>query len=164
MKRFVFFGVVLAVVLAGMSVFYKKKPLSPMPNVLSLRASNVLMRAGPGRDFPALWMFQRIGLPMLKLDTHGHWVQVQDPQGQKGWMLQTLLNAQRTVVLKRGPVELKKHPDATAPTTAKLLEGTTASVLEVKKNWVRVRLIPRANDAKSSLSGWLPKKEVYGFF
>ena len=62
------------------------------PYFASISAGQALMRTGPGRNYPATWLYQRADLPVKVVETYPDWRKVQDPGGETGRMLQRLLS------------------------------------------------------------------------
>ena len=71
----------------------------PLPYWASIAAGEALMRTGPDRSYPALWLYKRRDLPVRVLQMVGPWRRVQEQDGSAGWMLATLLAARRTAVV-----------------------------------------------------------------
>ena len=68
----------------------------PTPYWASISAGKALMRTGPGRNYPATWLYVRADLPIRVVETYPNWRKVRDPDGTTGWMLQRLLSDTRT--------------------------------------------------------------------
>lgn len=84
-----------------------KKP----PYFGSIAPARARMRSGPGRTFPATWLYVRPDLPVRVLDTFKEWRKVEDPGGTQGWMLGTLVSSTRTAIIDAGqPAELRERP------------------------------------------------------
>ena len=71
----------------------------PLPYWASIAAGQALMRTGPDRTYPALWLYKRRDLPVRVLQVMGPWRRVQEQDGSSGWMLASLLAARRTAVI-----------------------------------------------------------------
>ncbi|HEY0026385.1 MAG TPA: SH3 domain-containing protein [Allosphingosinicella sp.] len=69
------------------------------PYWASISATKAMMRAGPGKNYPASWLFVRPDLPIKVVETYPNWRKVQDPDGTTGWMLQRLLSDTRTALV-----------------------------------------------------------------
>jgi len=74
----------------------------PVPYWASIAAGQALMRTGPDRTYPAVWLYKRRDLPVKVLQVVGPWRRVQEQDGSSGWMLATLLAARRTGVVVTG--------------------------------------------------------------
>src|SRR3569623_239847 len=72
------------------------------PYWASISASKALMRTGPGRNYPGTWLYVRPDLPIHVIETYPNWRKIEDPDGEKGWMLQRLLSDARTGLVKSG--------------------------------------------------------------
>ena len=57
------------------------------PYWASLAAGQARMRSGPGRNYPASWLYQRQGLPVQVTEVYPGWRKVRDPDGESGWMI-----------------------------------------------------------------------------
>lgn len=85
----------------------------PVPYWASIAAGQALMRTGPDRTYPALWLYKRRDLPVKVLQVVGPWRRVQEQDGSSGWMLATLLAARRTgVVTGGGLTPIRSGPSA----------------------------------------------------
>jgi SH3-like domain-containing protein len=72
------------------------------PYWASISSGKALMRTGPGRNYPATWLYVRADMPIRVIETYPNWRKVEDPDGEKGWMLQRLLSDTRTGLVKPG--------------------------------------------------------------
>ncbi len=69
------------------------------PYWASIASDKALMRTGPGRNFPALWLYRRADLPIQVMEVYPSWRKVRDPDGTVGWMLVNLLSDARTALV-----------------------------------------------------------------
>ncbi|MBT6565961.1 MAG: hypothetical protein HON06_03700, partial [Candidatus Puniceispirillum sp.] len=53
----------------------------PVPRFVTLKFGKVNLRAGPGSEYPVLWQYRRIGLPVLVDAEFGVWRKVVDHDG-----------------------------------------------------------------------------------
>src|SRR3954463_6125802 len=89
-------GLALLAVTAGSAV---AKDERKTPYWASISAGQAMMRSGPGRNYPAKWLYSRADLPVKVVETYPDWRKVQDPGGETGWMLQRLLSDTRTAIV-----------------------------------------------------------------
>lgn len=69
------------------------------------------MRTGPGRNYPASWMYRRADLPVKVLAAHDGWLKVEDPSGTQGWMLANLIDQDvRTAIVVGITADLLDQP------------------------------------------------------
>lgn len=88
----------VAVALAAPAHAQEKKP----PYWASIASGQAMMRTGPGKQYPGIWLYQRRDLPVRVVQVHESWRRIEDPDGQQGWMLVTMLSDRRTAVVKPG--------------------------------------------------------------
>ena len=105
--------VVLAMMVVGLAVpalgaLAQKKP----PYFASISASKARMRTGPGKTYPASWLYQRADLPVKVLDVYerGTWLKIEDPSGTQGWMMGSLISEKRTGLVMGTIAELRDAP------------------------------------------------------
>src|SRR5262245_2528471 len=58
----------------------------PVPRFVSLKVEGARGRRGPDDDQTILWVYQRVGLPLLVTGESGPWRRVRDPDGDVVWM------------------------------------------------------------------------------
>ncbi|ADP71486.1 protein of unknown function DUF1058 [Rhodomicrobium vannielii ATCC 17100] len=71
----------------------------PLPRFVSLKASEVNARVGPGGEYQIAWVFRRAGLPVEVIAEFENWRQVRDSEGGTGWVNAALTSARRTAVV-----------------------------------------------------------------
>lgn len=109
------------------------------PYWASISAREAMMRAGPGRNFPATWLYRRADLPIKVLEVYPSWRKVQDPGGTIGWMLVNLLSDTRTAVVTGGePRPLRNAPNANAPIVFKAQPGVVARIESCAAGWCKI--------------------------
>ena len=93
-------GVLAAIILslAAPVAAQDKKP----PYWASIASGEAMMRAGPGRNYPGIWLYKRRDLPIRVVKTFPNWRMIEDPDGTRGWMLVSLLSDRRTAIVKPG--------------------------------------------------------------
>ena len=145
----------------------KGKSGLPLPRFVSLKASRVNMRVGPGRDYSVDWMFTKRGLPLEILQEYDNWRKVRDSDGSEGWILQTLLTGKRTALIspwlkeEGGMVELHAKPEANSPVVAKMEAGVLAEVRTCVSGWCEIRAKDWSGYAKQvSLWGVYPDEKI----
>ena len=108
------------------------------PYWAALNKGDILMRTGPGRQFPTRWRYQRRGLPVRVIAVFETWRQVQDPDGAKGWMLSSQLTAERTAMIRPGaPRPLRAEPADDAPVRYLAQPGVVGALSACAAGWCR---------------------------
>jgi SH3-like domain-containing protein len=133
--------VILSATLAALlttAAAHAAAPPRKTPYWASLSAGQARMRSGPGRNYPANWLYQRQGLPVQVLEVYPGWRKVRDPDGTEGWMIGNLVSDQRTGMVKGGAVDLHAAPDATAKVTWRAEEGVIGTLSHCASGWCKL--------------------------
>jgi len=103
----------------------------------SIAAAKARMRSGPGRTYPAIWLYQRANLPVKVLDTydHGTWVKVEDPGGTQGWMMGALVKETRTGFVMGTPVDMLDQPEAGSRVRWRAAAGVVGRLSKCANGW-----------------------------
>ncbi|WP_375270202.1 SH3 domain-containing protein [Sphingomonas sp.] len=112
------------------------------------------MRSGPGRTYPATWLYVRADLPVRVVDTFKEWRKVEDPSGTQGWFLGTLVSSTRTAIVQ-GDVPAPMHERAGG---GKLLwraaPGVVGRLSQCQSGWCRFDVHGQA--------GWVETSRLWG--
>ncbi len=131
-----------------------------IPRFVSLKASEVNSRVGPGPEYQIAWVFKRAGLPVEVLAEFDTWRQVRDSDGGTGWVASTLLSARRTAMVS----PWVKGSTSTALTSSR---GGLAEVARVESGAI-VDIMSCDGEAcevyAGSQKGWVPQKNLWGVY
>ena len=94
-------AVALAAVMLAFAVPASAQDKVP-PYWASIASGEAMMRTGPAKTYPGIWLYKRRDLPVRVLKIYPDWRLIEDPDGTKGWMLVTLLSDRRTAMVKPG--------------------------------------------------------------
>lgn len=137
----------------------------PVPRFVSLKADEVNLRAGPGKDYPTSWVYRRAGLPLEVIREFDVWREVRDAEGTQGWIIQSLLSGRRTALVQpwdakkgEGPVqvELRKSDSESARVVAVVEAGVIANVIACDATWCRVTV--------DRYRGYIQQKKLWGVY
>ena len=109
----------------------------------SISAGQAKMRSGPGRNFPAIWLYQRAGLPVRVIETYPGWRKVRDQDGTEGWMIVNLLSDQRTGMIKGDVAELRNAPNPGAGVLWRAEPGVIGRLSRCGAGWCRITVMGR---------------------
>lgn len=133
--------------LAAAASAQEKKP----PYWASIASGEAMMRTGPGRNYPGVWLYQRRDLPIRVIKTYPNWRLIEDPDGTKGWMLVTLLSDRRTAIVKPGePRAIHAKPDATSPLRYRAERGVVGRIAKCAGGWCHIAVGKREGYIKVS--------------
>ena len=141
-------GLLCAAATAGAQ---EKKP----PYWASIASGEAMARTGPGRNYPGVWLYKRRDLPVRVLQVYPNWRRIEDPDGEQGWMLVTLLSDRRTAIVKPGsPRAIHTKPDAAAPVRYRAEAGVVGRIDECSGAWCRIAIGPR--------KGYIERDALFG--
>lgn len=88
----------------------------PVPDFISISKHEANVRAGPGTQYPILWVYKQKGYPLEVLAKYQSWYKTRDAEGEEGWVYKSLVSKRRTVLINQGEAAtLYKNSDATKP-------------------------------------------------
>ncbi|WP_343343099.1 SH3 domain-containing protein [Sphingomicrobium sp. XHP0239] len=126
-----------------------------VPYWASISSGQAMMRTGPGRNFPGIWLYQRRDLPVKVVQRYDNWRKIEDPDGTTGWMAVALLSDRRTVlVTAEAPIAVRASDSANSPTRYRAEPGVVGRVEECNGNACLVRFGER--------EGWVSQDDVWG--
>lgn len=121
----------LLVTSVGEAGAQQRKP----PYYASIAASKARMRTGPGRNYPASWLYQRADLPVKVVEIYNDWRKIEDPDGAQGWMQVQLMSSQRTGYVFGGIVELRNAPRSNARVNWRAAPGVVGRISKCQRGW-----------------------------
>lgn len=115
----------------------------PLPRFVSLKASRVNVRVGPGNGYSTKWIFVRSGLPVEVIQEFENWRRIRDSSGEEGWVYWSLLSGKRTVLVSpwdgAKQVPLRYAADDQASVVAILDPNVVADVDSCDGKWCKIR-------------------------
>jgi len=125
------------------------------PYWATLRAEEVNMRVGPSEAFPIEWVYRRPGLPVKVVRVTQGWRLVEDPDGERGWIIARLLDPDRgAIVIGEGLVELRTEPQASAQVRWRAEPGVVGVLGGCERGWCELVVGGR--------SGWVRAERLWG--
>ena len=126
-----------------------------VPRWVSLKRGEVYGRKGPGKDYPALWIYHVKGLPVQVVAETADWRRVCDPDGGAVWVHRSMIDGRRGIMaLGPSPVALRRGPTLASPVTGFLNPRALAALDRCRGAWCRVGV--------GGVSGWITDAEVWG--
>lgn len=121
----------LALLATGHASAQKRQP----PYYASIVPGEALMRTGPGRNYPGVWLYQRPDLPLKVVEVYKDWRKVEDPDGTQGWMLRTLLSDRRTAIVTGDVTELRETPEFDGNVLWRAEPGVVGRISQCAGGW-----------------------------
>lgn len=130
----------------------------PLPRFVSLRTDEVNFRAGPGFQYPVLWVYRRQGLPVEVIGEFEVWRKVLAPDGGIGWVHVATIRARRGFIVTARQASLRAGPREDAAVVALLDFGVSGSLLhcDAASDWCEVRA--------AHVTGYLSRQDFWGAF
>lgn len=132
----------------------------PIPRFVSLKASRVNVRIGPGEDYKIAWVFVRPGLPIEVIQEFETWRRIRDSDGTVGWVFQSLLSGKRNAVVapwsNADPLPIREMASANSKITAYLDPGVMAEIERCDDGWCRL--------SGSQFHGWIAQEQLWGVY
>jgi SH3-like domain-containing protein len=126
-----------------------------VPRYVSLKRGEVLGRKGPGKDYPAVWVYRVRGLPVQVVAETSDWRRVCDPQGGATWINRSMVDGRRTVMsIGADPISLQKTAKAGGPVTGLMVPRALANLGRCEGDWCRVTV--------EGVTGWAPAARLWG--
>ncbi|WP_310468825.1 SH3 domain-containing protein, partial [Sphingomonas sp.] len=114
------------------------------PYWASIASGEAMMRTGPGKNYPGVWLYKRRDLPIRVVKTYPNWRLIEDPDGTKGWMLVTLLSDRRTAIVKPGqPRAIHAEPADTSRVRYRAEPGVVGRIEKCANGWCRITIAHR---------------------
>lgn len=114
------------------------------PYWVSISKSESRMRTGPGTDYPIKWIYKRKHLPMKVIAKLADWRQVEDPDGDQGWMHLSQISPNRTaLVIGNSNVNLLDQPSANAKIAWRAEPGVVGRIDDCGKGYCRMDVAGR---------------------
>jgi SH3-like domain-containing protein len=127
----------IAILLATLAVPAAAQDKTP-PYWASIASGEAMMRTGPAKTYPGIWLYKRRDLPVRVLKRHESWRLIEDPDGTKGWMLGTMLSDRRTAMVKPGePRPMLAEPSEGAKLRFRAEAGVVGRIEKCRDGWCR---------------------------
>lgn len=126
----------------------------PIPRFVSLAAERINMRTGPGKQYPIVWIYARAGLPVKIVSEFETWRQIEDHEGDQGWIHVSLLSGRRTVLIREPVRELHKAPGDNSAVLLRAEAGVLGRFVGCRDLWCEVEI--------DGDRGWIERAALWG--
>ena len=115
-----------------------KKASITATEYVSVLKDGVNIRSGPDTNKEILWTVFK-DFPLKVSTRKGKWAQVEDFEGDKGWIFTELINKEKTVIVKVDSANLRGGAGTDHETVADVKHGVVFKLLTTKGDWVKVQ-------------------------
>lgn len=105
------------------------------PYFASIAAGKARMRVGPGRNYPASWLYQRADLPIKVIAIFKEWRKIEDPDGTQGWMQANLLSDTRTAIVVGTAADMLDSPRFGGKVLWRAAPGVVGRISKCSRGW-----------------------------
>jgi SH3-like domain-containing protein len=130
----------------------------PVPRFVSLRSDPINMRSGPGLRYPVEWVYRRRHLPVEVTAEFDTWRKIRDPDGDEGWVHQSMITGRRTGIVKGTVQPLRRNDGEEGHPVAMLEAGVIVNVLRCPAGLASCRV------EVNGLQGWLKRDQFWGVY
>jgi len=121
--------------------------------MVSVSINEANLRSGAGSTHPVQWRVIK-GFPLEVITRQGNWLQVRDFEGDVTWIYSDSVSDKPFVIVTGDIVNLRSEPSTTSRIVSKVEYGSVLERLEVKGDWVKVKI--------GSTTGWIAASYVWG--
>jgi SH3-like domain-containing protein len=119
----------------------------------SVTKDGVNIRSGPDDKAEIYWEVFK-DFPLKVLQRKGQWAQIEDFEGDTGWIFGQLLSDKKTVIIKAKKANIRVGPGENFEITASALYGVVFTAGKTEGDWVQ---ISHADGTK----GWIHKTLIW---
>lgn len=122
----------------------------------SLRSMETNVRSGPGHQYPIKFTFKLRGLPVRVVSEYDNWNEIEDYEGQTGWVMQSLLTKKRTVLVRtsKSYVDMHSKPNEKSRLVFHLENNVIGDLLKCEEDWCGIKVRGK--------KGWVRHEDIFG--
>lgn len=118
-------------------------------------ATELNMRVGPSQDYKIAWVYRRPGLPVKVVRVMEGWRLIEDPDGERGWVVARLLSPQRGGIVGDGePAAIRDAPADNGELRWRAAPGVVGKLGECSGGWCFIDVDGR--------KGWMRQDRIWG--
>ncbi len=129
-----------------------------LPRFVTLRATQVNLRSGPGVRYPIEWVYLQRDLPVEIIQEFDHWRKIRDWEGTEGWVHRSMLSGTRAIRIIGPLTPLRASAAAESPVVAQLEGGVIGRLLSCPEGSAFCRVETGGHN------GWLPRAAFWGAY
>lgn len=122
----------------------------------SLRASETNVRAGPGQNYPIKFTFKLRAIPVRVISEYDNWNEIEDFDGQSGWVTQSLLTKKRTLMVRitKSFTNMHSKNNEKSRIIFRLENNVIGDYLKCVEDWCGIKV--------NGKKGWVAKGDLFG--
>ena len=120
---------------------------------LSLKKNKVNVRYGPSFESPIKFVYKKVNLPIKQIDKKENWRRIIDLKNNSGWIHQSQLKANNSIINLKDKILFKKPSDFSRP-IAKIIKGRVLIVQKCEGDWCKIKT--------EKYKGWIKTDSIWG--
>ena len=133
------------------------------PYFASIASGRAMMRTGPGRNYPGVWLYVRADLPIRVVEVYQNWRRIEDPDGTRGWMMVSLLADQRTAIVRGNePQPMHEEPNSNSAIRFRAAPGVVGRISRCGEGWCHFDVRGRDGFIRTDMIWGVARNEVIG--
>lgn len=129
--------------------------------MVSINSQDVNIRKGPGKGHEIIWEYGK-GFPLKVLKVDGEWLNIEDFEGDKGWVHRSLTHKNPYVIVKanksgKTSINIRRTPSTKADVIAHAKYGVVFKTIKQENGWAKIE----HEDKK--IVGWVKRSLLWGF-
>ena len=135
---------------------FAARKISEVDYFVSLRSNNTNIRSGPGQNYPIKFSFKLRGLPLHVIREYDNWNEVEDYEGQAGWVSKGLLTKKRTLMVRTSKSFVNMHSKNNEKSRIiyRLENKVLGKYLKCLEEWCGIEV--------KGKKGWVSKASLFG--
>jgi SH3-like domain-containing protein len=136
---------------------FAAKQIQEVNYFASTRAGETNVRAGPGQNYPIKFTFKIRALPVRVISEYDNWNEIEDFEGQNGWVTQSLLTKKRTLLVRttKSFVNMQSKDSEKSRVIFHLENNVIGDYLKCSEDWCGIKV--------NGKKGWVKKADLLGY-
>ena len=127
----------------------------PIPRFVSTKSNESNVRTGPSMGYPIDFILQQ-KVPLKILDEHKDWREIEDWEGETGWIHKALLTGKLQAIIIIPVANIYAKPSTNSPIIAKANKHVILPITDCRITWCEIT-IPSINT-----QGYIQKTDFWG--
>lgn len=135
---------------------FAQRSISQVNYYASLRSSETNVRSGPGQNYPIKFTFKLRSIPVRVISEYDNWNEIEDYDGQTGWVTQSLLTKKRTLMVRtdKSFVNMHNKTNEKSRIIFRLENNVIGDHLKCSEGWCGIKI--------ENKKGWVKEDELWG--
>jgi SH3-like domain-containing protein len=123
---------------------------------MSTKFYEINVRVGPGKIYPTKLIYKKKFLPLKITADYEDWKQVEDIDGDGGWVHISTLSKNRTIIINTKEKLIYRQPTEKSVLIAKALKNMVCKLKKCKDDWCKVQCADQ--------TGWTQCGGLWGIY